>query len=70
MAAGAATKNGTIGFVAPFPIPEVIRHINAYALGAQAMNPDAKVKVVWTNTGSTRPTRGRRPRASSPAAPT
>ena len=49
MAAGAATKNGTIGFVAPFPIPEVIRHINAYALGAQKVNPDAKVKVVWMN---------------------
>ncbi|MFN8051773.1 MAG: BMP family ABC transporter substrate-binding protein [Acidimicrobiales bacterium] len=49
MAAGAATKSGTIGFVAPFPIPEVIRHINAYALGAQASNPDAKVKVVWVN---------------------
>jgi basic membrane lipoprotein Med (substrate-binding protein (PBP1-ABC) superfamily) len=49
MAAGAATKNGTIGFVAPFPIPEVIRHINAYALGAQKVNPDAKVKVVWIN---------------------
>jgi basic membrane protein A len=49
MSAGAATKNGTIGFVAPFPIPEVIRHINSYALGVQAMNPDAKVKVVWVN---------------------
>jgi basic membrane protein A len=49
MAAGAATKSGTIGFVAPFPIPEVIRHIDAYALGARAMNPAAKVKVVWIN---------------------
>ena len=50
MAAGAASKSGTIGFVAPFPIPEVIRHINAYTLGAQATHPGAKVKVVWTNT--------------------
>ena len=49
MAAGAATKSGTIGFVAPFPIPEVVRHINAYALGAQASNPAAVVKVVWVN---------------------
>jgi basic membrane protein A len=49
MAAGAATKSGTIGFVAPFPIPEVIRHIDAYTLGVQAMNPSAKVKVVWIN---------------------
>lgn len=47
MTAGAATKSNTIGFVAPFPIPEVIRHINAYALGAQAVNPNAKVKVIW-----------------------
>ncbi len=50
MAAGAATRNGKIGFVAPFPIPEVIREINAIALGAQAMRPGATVQVVWTNT--------------------
>jgi basic membrane protein A len=49
MAAGAATKNGTIGYVVPFPIPEVIRHANAFALGAQATHPGAKVKLVWTN---------------------
>lgn len=49
MAAGAATESGTIGFVAPFPIPEVIRHINAYALGVQSVNPEAIVKVVWVN---------------------
>ena len=50
MAAGAATKNGKIGFVAPFAIPEVIRGVNAFALGAKSMNPKATVKVVWTNT--------------------
>ncbi|MDQ2648463.1 MAG: BMP family ABC transporter substrate-binding protein [Actinomycetota bacterium] len=50
LAAGAATENGSIGFVAPFPIPEVIRHINALAIGAQEVNPAATVKVVWTNT--------------------
>ncbi len=49
MAAGAATKNGTIGFTAPFPIPEVIRHVNAYTLGARSVRPDAQVKVVWVN---------------------
>jgi basic membrane protein A len=49
MAAGAATKAGVVGYVAPFAIPEVIRHTNAFALGVQAMNPNAKVKVVWTN---------------------
>lgn len=49
MAAGAETTTNKIGFVAPFPIPEVIRHINAYALGAQSVNPDATVEVIWTN---------------------
>jgi basic membrane protein A and related proteins len=49
MAAGAATKNGKIGYVVPFAIPEVIRHANAFALGAQAVNPNAKVKLIWTN---------------------
>lgn len=49
MAAGAETESNKIGFVAPFPIPEVIRHINAYTLGAQSVNPDATVEVVWTN---------------------
>jgi len=49
MAAGAATKKGTIGFIAPFPIPEVIRHANAFVLGAQAMRPKTKVRLVWTH---------------------
>jgi basic membrane protein A len=49
MAAGAATKKGVLGYVVPFPIPEVIRHANAFALGAQAMHPGAKVRLVWTN---------------------
>jgi basic membrane protein A and related proteins len=49
MAAGKATKKNVIGFVAPFPIPEVVRHINAYTLGAQSVNPAATVKVVWVN---------------------
>jgi basic membrane lipoprotein Med (substrate-binding protein (PBP1-ABC) superfamily) len=49
MAAGAATKKGVIGYVVPFAIPEVIRHANAFALGAQAMRPGAKVRLIWTN---------------------
>ena len=49
MAAGAATKKGVVGYVAAFPIPEVIRHTNAFALGVQATHPGAVVKVVWTN---------------------
>ncbi len=48
--AGAATETNTIGYVAAFPIPEVIRGINAFALGVQQSAPDAVVKVVWTNT--------------------
>jgi basic membrane protein A len=49
MAAGAATKKNMIGYIVPFPIPEVIRHANAFALGAQAVNPKAKVRLVWTH---------------------
>jgi basic membrane protein A len=49
MAAGAATKKGVIGYIVPFGIPEVVRHINAFTLGAQATHPGAKVKIVWTN---------------------
>jgi basic membrane protein A len=49
MAAGAATKRGVIGYVVPFAIPEVIRHANAFALGAQATHPGAKVRLIWTN---------------------
>ena len=53
MAAGAAalaSGNNKIGFVAPFPIPECLREIDAFTLGAQAMDPKATVQVVWTNT--------------------
>jgi basic membrane protein A len=49
MAAGAASKTGNIGYVVAFPIPEVIRHANAFALGAQLTHPGAKVHLVWTN---------------------
>lgn len=49
MAAGAASKKGVIGYIVPFGIPEVVRHLNAFALGAQATHPGAKVKIIWTN---------------------
>ncbi len=47
--AGALTKTNKIGYVGAFPIPEVIRHIDAYALGVKAANPKAKVHVKWIN---------------------
>ena len=50
MVAGAMTKSNILGYVAAFPIPEVIRGINAYTMGARAMNPKAEVRVVWTKT--------------------
>ena len=49
MIAGKLTKSNTLGFVASVPIPEVVRNINAYTLGAQSVNPEVKTKVVWIN---------------------
>ncbi len=43
------SKSGVAGYVASFPIPEVVRGINAFMLGAQSINPDFKIKVVWVN---------------------
>jgi basic membrane protein A and related proteins len=48
--AGSVTKTNTIGFVGSFPIPEVLRNINAFTLGAQSVNPKVKTKVVWVST--------------------
>jgi basic membrane protein A len=48
MAAGAASKKGVIGYIVPFGTPEVVRHLNAFTLGAQATHPGAKVKIIWT----------------------
>jgi len=48
--AGTMTKSNTLGFVGSFPIPEVLRNINAFTLGAQSVNPKIKTKVVWVNT--------------------
>jgi len=47
--AGKMTKSNILGVVASFPIPEVIRNINAFTLGAQSMNPAIKTKVIWVN---------------------
>ena len=50
IAAGMKTKSKTIGYVAAFEIPEVIRGINAFTQGVRSVNPDAKVVVKWTHT--------------------
>jgi basic membrane protein A len=47
--AGALTKSNKIGYVGAFPTPEVVRHIDAWALGVKAVNPKAKVQVRWLN---------------------
>ncbi|MEY4752949.1 MAG: hypothetical protein RJA44_624 [Pseudomonadota bacterium] len=47
--AGKMTKTNTVGVVGSIPIPEVIRNINSFTLGAQSVNPKIKTKVVWVN---------------------
>ena len=44
------SKAGVAGYIASFPIPEVVMGIDAFTLGAQSVNPDFKLKVVWANT--------------------
>jgi basic membrane protein A len=48
--AGHTSKNGVAGYVAGFPVPEVVQGINAFALGMRSVNPKATVRVVWLNT--------------------
>ena len=43
------SKAGEVGYIASFPIPEVIRGINSFMLGAHSINPDFKIKIVWVN---------------------
>jgi basic membrane protein A len=50
LVAGMMTEENVIGYVAAFPIPEVIRGINAFTLGVREVNPEAEVRVVWTLT--------------------
>ena len=47
--AGAMTKSNVLGVVGSVPIPEVVRNINSFTLGAQSMNPKITTKVVWVN---------------------
>lgn len=48
--AGRMTKSNVLGVVAPFPIPEIVRNINAFTLCAQAVNPKVQTHLVWVNT--------------------
>ena len=47
--AGKMTKSNILGFVGSYPVPEVVRNINAYTLGAQSVNPKIKTKVIWVS---------------------
>jgi basic membrane protein A and related proteins len=47
--AGRMTKSDTIGYIASFPIPEVVMGINAAYLGAKSVNPNVKFKVIWVS---------------------
>ena len=49
IAAGRMTRSNVAGYVAGFPIPEVLQGINAFTLGLRSVNPAAQVKVVWLN---------------------
>jgi len=47
MVAGRMTQKNLLGYVAPYPIPEVVRNLNAFTLGARSVNPEVKVRPVW-----------------------
>lgn len=47
--AGHMTQSNTLGYVAAFPIPEVLQGINAFTMGARSVNPDIEVRVIWVN---------------------
>ena len=49
LVSGYTTKTNTLGFVGSVPVPEVVRKINAFTMGARSVNPNVKVKVVWIN---------------------
>lgn len=50
VAAGKVSRTGAAGFVASFPIPEVVRSVNAFTLGMRSVRPDAQVRVLWVST--------------------
>ena len=68
--AGGMTKSNTLGVVGSVPIPEVIRNINSFTLGAQSVNPKIRPRSCGSTSGSIRRRRARPPRASSTRAPT
>src|SRR5258708_10531247 len=43
------SKAGVLGYIGSFPIPEVVSGINATMIGAQTVNPNIKVKIIWAN---------------------
>ena len=47
--AASMSKTGIAGYIVSFPIPEVVRGINSFMLGAQTVNPDFKIKLIWVN---------------------
>jgi basic membrane protein A and related proteins len=47
--AGKMSKSNTLGFIGSHPVPEVIRNINAFTLGARSVNPKIQTKVIWVN---------------------
>jgi simple sugar transport system substrate-binding protein len=47
--AAKTSKSGVLGYIGSFPIPEVISGMNSTILGAQSVNPDIKVKIIWVN---------------------
>jgi basic membrane protein A len=47
--AGKMTKKNVLGYVAPYPIPEVVRNMNAFTLGARSVSPNVQVHIVWIN---------------------
>lgn len=52
VAAAMVSETGVLGYVGSFPIPEVVRGINAFVLGAQSVNPDIVIELVWINSWS------------------
>ena len=48
--AAKVSKSGIAGYIVSFPIPEVVMGIDAFMLGAQSVNPNFKIKIVWVNT--------------------
>lgn len=49
IAAGSVSKTDKIGYLASFPIPQLVYNINAFTLGARSVNPDVEVNVIWNN---------------------